>query len=74
MAGEINCDRLNYPLHAPGEREGVSEHIGECQTLREHGTQLTYNAPGAIRTHGPRIRNPVLYPPELRGHKGFSSS
>jgi hypothetical protein len=25
------------------------------------------NAPGAIRTHGPRIRNPVLYPPELRG-------
>ena len=26
------------------------------------------NAPGAIRTHGPRIRNPVLYPPELRGH------
>ena len=29
------------------------------------------NAPGAIRTHGPRIRNPVLYPPELRGHIGF---
>jgi|GraSoiStandDraft_16_1057320.scaffolds.fasta_scaffold126518_3 hypothetical protein len=26
------------------------------------------NAPGEIRTHGPRIRNPVLYPPELRGH------
>ena len=25
------------------------------------------SAPGAIRTHGPRIRNPVLYPPELRG-------
>jgi hypothetical protein len=25
------------------------------------------NAPGAIRTHDPRIRNPVLYPPELRG-------
>jgi hypothetical protein len=30
---------------------------------------LDLNAPGAIRTHGPRIRNPVLYPPELRGHK-----
>ena len=27
------------------------------------------NAPGEIRTHGPRIRNPVLYPTELRGHK-----
>jgi Phage integrase family len=26
------------------------------------------NAPGEIRTHGPRIRNPVLYPTELRGH------
>jgi hypothetical protein len=23
--------------------------------------------PGEIRTHGPRIRNPVLYPAELRG-------
>ncbi len=22
--------------------------------------------PGGIRTHGPRIRNPVLYPAELR--------
>ena len=24
--------------------------------------------PGAIRTHGPKIRNLVLYPAELRGH------
>src|SRR4030095_15780731 len=29
------------------------------------------SAPGAIRTHGPRIRNPVLYPPELRGLNVF---
>src|SRR5262245_52170899 len=29
------------------------------------------NAPGEIRTHGPRIRNPVLYPTELRGHIVF---
>ena len=28
---------------------------------------LKLNAPGEIRTHGPRIRNPVLYPTELRG-------
>jgi hypothetical protein len=26
------------------------------------------NAPGVTRTHGTRIRNPLLYPPELRGH------
>ena len=25
-----------------------------------------YGVPGGIRTHGPRIRNPVLYPAELR--------
>jgi hypothetical protein len=29
------------------------------------------SAPGEIRTHGPRIRNPVLYPTELRGHMRF---
>jgi hypothetical protein len=29
--------------------------------------------PGGIRTHGPRIRNPVLYPAELRGHALFST-
>ena len=28
-------------------------------------------APGEIRTHGPRIRNPVLYPTELRGRNGY---
>jgi hypothetical protein len=26
--------------------------------------------PGEIRTHDPRIRNPVLYPAELRGPTG----
>jgi Phage integrase family len=31
---------------------------------------LELNAPGVTRTRGPRIRNPVLYPPELRGHSG----
>jgi hypothetical protein len=30
-------------------------------------TMLKKSAPGEIRTHGPRIRNPVLYPTELRG-------
>jgi hypothetical protein len=27
------------------------------------------NAPGGIRTHGLRIRNPALYPTELQGRK-----
>ena len=30
------------------------------------------SALGAIRTHDPRIRNPVLYPPELRGLSDFA--
>src|SRR4051812_48804674 len=34
--------------------------------LGEGGLSLI-SAPGATRTRGPRIRNPVLYPPELRG-------
>ena len=32
----------------------------ECPVLFRNGV------PGGIRTHGPRIRNPVLYPAELR--------
>ena len=28
---------------------------------------ILYGAPEAIRTPGPRIRNPMLYPAELRG-------
>ena len=32
--------------------------------------RLKTGVPGGIRTHGPRIRNPVLYPAELRGLAG----
>jgi hypothetical protein len=32
---------------------------------------LKMNAPGETRTHDPRIRNPVLYPTELRGLKKY---
>src|SRR4029077_9205324 len=38
--------------HACGAPEGLSDLTG---------------VPGEIRTHDPRIRNPVLYPAELRG-------
>jgi hypothetical protein len=41
--------------------------------LQRGTTNLTnalklFSVPGAIRTHGPKIRNLVLYPAELRGH------
>src|SRR6266446_2907261 len=38
-----------------------SQDLGRSAPLRKTG------APCGIRTHGPRIRNPVLYPSELRG-------
>ncbi len=43
------------------------------QTHRERLLLLfEHGVPGGIRTHGPRIRNPVLYPAELRGlERGF---
>ena len=34
----------------------------------EGGTSPFYSAPGRTRTGGQRIRNPLLYPSELRGH------
>ena len=37
---------------------------GELSTWKQ-------NAPGGIRTHGLRIRNPALYPTELRGLKKY---
>ena len=33
---------------------------------------VNIGVPGGIRTHGPRIRNPVLYPAELRRLPNFS--
>jgi hypothetical protein len=35
---------------------------------QQHGRGSEVGVPGAIRTHGPQIRNLVLYPAELRGH------
>ncbi len=39
--------------------------VGRRLGLSQYGD----GALGAIRTRDPRIRNPVLYPPELRGHE-----
>ena len=35
-------------------------------------TKEKLNAPGGIRTHGLRIRNPALYPTELQGRMNIS--
>ena len=42
-----------------------------------HSNQLSYThhngAPGGIRTHGPRLRRPLLYPTELQAQASLSS-
>ena len=35
--------------------------------IKIYVVEVGFGAPCGIRTHGPRIRNPVLYPSELRG-------
>ena len=39
----------------------------ETQATDSHFTNENTNTPGEIRTHDLRIRNPTLYPAELRG-------
>lgn len=45
-------------------RQEVEEHKAFSGKFEEGG-----GAPGVTRTRGTQIRNLVLYPPELRGHK-----
>src|ERR1700722_15981727 len=40
--------------------------LNDNQDFRDRASD-GFGAPCGIRTHGPRIRNPVLYPSELRG-------
>jgi hypothetical protein len=54
-----------------GDQQGMKGRLARlCQGVG--GTHLDRHAgvPGEIRTHDPRIRNPVLYPAELRGQLG----
>ena len=50
-------------------RSAVTDHTRNHHLLRFSSAQITLRGgvPGAIRTHGPQIRNLVLYPAELRG-------
>src|SRR5579862_3030307 len=59
----------HYPLMCPvSVRSGRRFRFGLASFL---DVQVIENigVPGGIRTHGPRIRNPVLYPAELRGQR-----
>jgi len=55
-------------------RSKTAAEIDECYSSKAQFINGLYGVPGGIRTHGPRIRNPVLYPAELRGHITFSIS
>ena len=57
--------RLLSPLRAPMAVRMLSNLLGATDIGREVLDFI--GAPCGIRTHGPRIRNPVLYPSELRG-------
>src|SRR5262249_36132812 len=73
--GERGCCGPGHlpPVEAPSGRSsarpGGPDDWARRATLLEWraATARNHSALGAIRTHDPRIRNPVLYPPELRG-------
>ena len=77
---ELPCLRRN-PLRVKRWRSqspSTVSRVTGCASMADHKPRSTAsrqclreNAPGEIRTHGPRIRNPVLYPTELRGHKEY---
>ena len=50
-----------------GERGSSLVAVGNVVDTGAGASMLKTSAPDAIRTRDPRIRNPVLYPPELRG-------
>ena len=70
---------VRYAHLSPGHQLDAVQRLNQTPTGTTTGTdtataevqqaQVTdiSTAPGAIRTHDPRIRNPMLYPTELRG-------
>jgi hypothetical protein len=72
---EIHCGKgsgLRLTAHQRRQPGAAgSGHIGQ-QPKRKRGTwpRLSSGASGAIRTPDPQVRSLVLYPTELRTHKG----
>ena len=52
----------------------TGDKIGSTKEIKKgcyHATLNINGAPGVTRTRGTRIRNPLLYPPELQGHQNI---
>ena len=76
-SGGVRACPVHYALAAPQQYEDY----GFTETLPWLGSSGFFkfliwkglvSAPGRIRTCGPRIRNPLLYPAELRDHIAHS--
>ncbi len=64
-----SAKRLAMTVFGESQEETGSKMVANSEMKRvEDSKSLISIAPGEIRTHDPRIRNPVLYPTELRGH------
>lgn len=61
------CGRKTHALVRPSRKpDPLSDGRSEGEFIKTWKGDVI-GVPGEIRTHDPRIRNPVLYPAELRG-------
>ena len=66
QSGAVPCS--SERVSEPDEGEAVSPEIAAtCSDVQGNAV----NTPGVIRTRDRRIRNPLLYPAELRGPEGI---
>ena len=63
-------DGRKHPERSYEDQNGRKSFEGEnfCSKTVSKTDLFKSGAPGATRTRGTGIRNPLLYPPELRGH------
>jgi hypothetical protein len=59
-------------LDASTKKEKKPDQLSRATVGTERLIRL--GAPGVTRTRGTRIRNPVLYPPELRGRRAWGAA
>ena len=58
----------NFGLH--GHSLGtINQNVKRILRAQNTEPVESIDAPGVTRTRGTRIRNPLLYPPELQGHE-----
>ena len=76
LRGVIGLERLRKPLISLVSARNILQHEtgmwNEAETAGSlYFAGLTFGALGRIRTSGPRNRNPMLYPAELRARAAF---